>query len=256
MKLVILGSGSTVPHPRRTSSGYWLETHGGGKLLLDCSASIQSRMAANGLQWPELDAIWISHFHLDHCGGLPPFLQSTKHSSEMKGREKPLRIFGPAGLSGLIDRMSGVNNYRLLEQTFPVEIVEVESLEPFQILPGVIATAMKTPHTPESLALHIRDADEKTLVFTSDTAFDETLATLANKCDLLLMECTFVRDKPVKKHLELAEAMHVTRKARPGRVVLTHLYPEWDGVDINKEAAKFSLPCEVLLAEDGLVLEV
>lgn len=253
---MILGSGSTVPHAGRASSGYWLETRGGGKLLLDCSASIQSRAAANGLPWPELDAIWISHFHLDHCGGLPPFLQSTKHAPEMKGREKPLRIFGPVGLAALIDRMSAVNNYRLLEQPFPLEIVEVGPLEPFEIVPNLVATAMETPHTPESLALHMRDSDDKTLVFTSDTAFDETLATLANRCDLLLMECTFVRDKPVKKHLELAEAMRVTRKASPGRVVLTHLYPEWDEVDITKEAAKFSPPCEVLLAEDGLVLEV
>src|SRR5262245_19596696 len=125
MKLVVLGSGSTVPHPRRASAGFWLETSS-GTLLLDCSASVASRMAANGLDWPNLDAIWISHFHLDHVGGLAPRLAGTKHSAEMKGRTKPLRIFGPKGLKMLINRFSDVNNYRLLEQPFPVEVIEIE----------------------------------------------------------------------------------------------------------------------------------
>src|SRR5688572_24021624 len=117
MKLTVLGSGTTVPHPRRASSAYWLETSG-GSVLLDCSASVASRMATAGLDWPDLGAIWISHFHLDHIGGLAPLLAGTKHAEEMKKREKPLRIFGPAGLSSLLDRLSDANNYRLLEQPF------------------------------------------------------------------------------------------------------------------------------------------
>src|SRR4051812_22203464 len=97
MELVVLGSGSTIPHPRRTSSAFWLATSG-GNVLLDCSASAASRMAACNVDWPKLDAIWISHFHMDHVGGLGPLLQGIKHSERMKEREKPLRIFGAVGL--------------------------------------------------------------------------------------------------------------------------------------------------------------
>src|SRR5436190_2091356 len=121
MKLVVLGSGSTVPHPKRSSTGFWLET-AGGKMLLDCSAAVPLRMAQEGVDWPDLDAIWISHFHMDHCGGLGPLLAGTKHAPQMKGRSKPLHIFGPKGLNRLIDGFSNANNYRLLEQPFPVEI--------------------------------------------------------------------------------------------------------------------------------------
>lgn len=255
MKLVVLGSGSTAPHAKRSSSGYWLETIG-GTLLLDCSASIGSRMAANQLDWPNLDAIWISHFHLDHCGGLAPLLAGTKHSSEMKERRKPLKIFGPAGLKGLIGRFSDVNNYRLLEQPFPVEVIEVEEQHPFEILPGVEAVALKTPHTDESHAIHIRDTDEKTLVYSADTGFSEIVGAFANRVDLFILECTFVRDKPVKKHLELAEAMFLIRKGHPKRAMLTHFYPEWDDVDFDKEVAKFEPMCEVIEAKDGLVVEI
>src|SRR5688500_20276719 len=73
MKLIILGSGTSVPQPHRASSGYWLETNG-GSLLLDFSAPIVYRMAQENLDWPNLNAIWISHFHLDHSVGLFPFL--------------------------------------------------------------------------------------------------------------------------------------------------------------------------------------
>ena len=255
MRLTILGSGTSIPHPERTNSGYWLETNG-GTMLLDCSASAIHRVTQEGLDWVNLDAIWISHFHLDHCGGLAPFLAGTKHSAEMKQRSKPLRIFGPAGLKGLIARFDAVNNYRLLEQPFPVEVIEIEALETFEILPGVEAVIMKTPHTPESHAVHVRDAAGKTLVYSADTGFAETIAAFANMVDLFILECSFVIDKPIEKHLELAEAMFLIRKAKPKRAVLTHFYPEWDGVDFEAEVAKFSPFCEVVQAEDGLVVEI
>ena len=254
MKLTVLGSGSTIPHPKRSSSGYWLETVG-GTLLLDCSAAVPLRMAQEKLDWPNLDAIWISHFHLDHCGGLAPFLAGTKHSRRDERRTKPLRIFGPKGMKGLIEGFNDVNNYRLLEQPFPVEIVEIEELEKFEILPGVEAVATKTPHTAESHAIHLREAD-KTLVYSADTGFDEVIGAFANRVDLFILECTFIRDKPIEKHLELAEAIFLIRKAGPKRAMLTHFYPEWDEVDFDEEVAKFDPLCEVIEAVDGLRLEI
>ena len=255
MKLVVLGSGTSIPHPKRSSSGYWLETNG-GKLLLDCSASAIHRMTEEGLDWGNLDAIWISHFHLDHCGGLAPFLAGIKHSAEMKKRIRPLKIFGPEGLKGLLARFDEVNNYRLLEQPFPVEVVEVETLEQFEILSGVEAVAMKTQHTPESHAIHIRDAADTTLVYSADTGFDEKLAALANRVDLFVLESSYPKDKPVKKHLELAEAIFLIRKASPKQAMLTHFYPEWEKVDFESEVAKLSPMCEVIEAVDGLKLDI
>ena len=254
MNLTILGSGTSIPHPKRTSSGYWLETSGGA-LLLDCSASSIYRMTGEGVGWANLEAIWISHFHLDHCAGLAPFLAGTKHSAEMKKRTKPLRIFGPEGLKDLLARFDEVNNYRLLEQPFLVEIVEIEALEQFEILPGVEGVAMKTPHTAESHAIHIRDG-EKTLVYSADTGFDEKIAAFANRVDLFILECSYPSDKPVEKHLELAEAIFLIRKASPKRAMLTHLYPEWDDVDFAAEVAKLSPPGEVIQAFDGLKLDI
>ena len=255
MKLTVLGSGSTIPHPVRSSSGYWLETSG-GRILLDCSAPVPLRMAQEGLDWENLDVIWISHFHLDHCGGLAPLLAGTKHAPAMEARTKPLHIFAARGIRGLVDNFSDVHNYRLLEQLFPVRISEIDSLKEFEILPGVEAVAAKTPHTGESHAIRIPDTDGKTIVYSADTGFSEAVAAFAENVDLFILECTFVKDKPVEKHLELAEAMFLIREARPKRAMLTHFYPEWDDVDFRSEVAKFDPLCEVIEAVDGLQLVI
>ena len=155
----------------------------------------------------------------------------------------------------LIETFDDANNYRLLEQRYMVEVIEVGVLEKFDILPGVEAVACKTPHTPESHAIHIRESEE-TLVFTADTGFDEVLATFANGVDLFILECSFVRHKPVEKHLELAEAMYLVRKAKPKRAMLTHFYPEWDEVDFQSEIKKFEPMCEVIEAVDGIKLTI
>ena len=255
MRLTILGSGVSVPHPRRSSSGYWLQTPG-GSALLDCSASAVHRMAEERLDWAGLDAVWISHFHLDHCGGLAPFLFGTKHAPQTQGRVKPLRIFGAKGLKRLIDAFDAANSYGLLKQPFPLEVIEVGNLEKFQLLPDAEATAMSTPHTEESHAIHVRDSGGRTMVYTSDTGYTALLATFARHVDLLLMECSFVRDKPVEIHLELAEAVDIVRRAEPFRTVLTHLYPVWDDADLASELARLSPGREIVEARDGMCIDI
>ena len=254
MKLTILGSGTSVPHPERASPAHWLETPS-GTILLDTSADAPHRMAQEALDWTNLDAIWISHFHLDHMGGLAPLLFGMKWAPQTQSRTKPLRIFGHEGLRDIVETVSESNSYGLLEQPFPVEIVEVTANANFEIVPGITATTLKTPHTKESLALGLKDDDSKLFVYTSDTGFSEDLGPFAKHSALLLMECSFRRNKPVQKHLELADAMRLAHECAPEKLVLTHLYPEWDNVDLATEARPL-WSGETIEAKDGLQLEI
>lgn len=255
MRLVVLGSGSSVPHFRRTSSAYWLESES-SKVLIDCAPSAICRMPQEGLRWFELDAIWISHFHLDHFGGLAPLLFSLKYAPQTRSREKKLKIFGPFGIAALLGRIDSSNNYGLLDQPFPVEFEEVESLQEFKITDDLVAVAHKTPHTSESLAISISDGKGKRLVFTSDTGYDIKLGDFARRADLFVLECSFVEEKPVESHLELREAIHLIRRAEPRKAMLTHFYPEWDSVDFLRQVEAFSPSCGVIEAVDGLKVEI
>jgi ribonuclease BN (tRNA processing enzyme) len=255
MRLVVLGSGTSVPHARRASSSHWLETRG-GSLMLDCSAPAVHRAAQEGCDWANLDAVWISHFHLDHVGGLAPLLFGTKHAPQTRGRRKPLNIYGPRGLEKLFRAFDQANNYDLLKQPFPTEIREVAPLEDFDLLPGLRAQTFSTPHTSESLALRLTETETgASLVYTSDTGYTDALAGFARGVGLFLMECSFPRDKPVETHLELEDAMRLARLAAPRRALLSHLYPEWDGIDLAADARKL-WDGETIEARDGLRLDV
>ena len=254
MKLVILGSGTSVPHAQRASAAHWLETDS-GSVLLDCSPDAAHRMAEEQLDWPNLDAIWISHFHLDHVGGLATFMFGTKWAPQTQQRRKPLIIYGAAGLRALLRTFDEANDYNLFKQSFPIEVREVEAGEEFELLPGLRSLTFSTPHTRASMALRLTEGNGACLVYTSDTGYADELADFSVGADLLLMECSFWQNKPVTTHLDLADAMKIAHLAGPRKVVLTHLYPEWDGVDIAVEAKRL-WDGEVIAASDGLRLDI
>jgi ribonuclease BN (tRNA processing enzyme) len=92
-----------------------------------------------------------------------------------------------------------------------------------------------TPHTPDSHATSSREKDS-TLVFSSDTGFDETLATFAAASTLFILEASFFERELTDKHLNLEEATAPDPTGRkPTRAMLTHFYAEWDDVNFEKE---------------------
>jgi ribonuclease Z len=74
----------------------------------------------------QVDEIFLTHFHLDHCLGLPGLLKTY----DLNDREEPLMLFGPIGLLGLMKDLNpliGKLGYHL----------ELEELEPGDIVPHV-----------------------------------------------------------------------------------------------------------------------
>src|SRR5438105_2875746 len=71
MKLTVVGCSPAWPNPGGKQSGYLVE--GPGRLLLDCGPGVLGELRARE-GWPRLDAIAITHFHLDHWGDIVPWV--------------------------------------------------------------------------------------------------------------------------------------------------------------------------------------
>jgi ribonuclease Z len=72
-ELVVLGTASQAPTRRRNHNGYLLRWNGEG-LLFDPGEGTQRQMLFAGVSATQITRICITHFHGDHCLGLPGVL--------------------------------------------------------------------------------------------------------------------------------------------------------------------------------------
>src|SRR3990167_7935195 len=79
MKLIFLGSGSAFsPLKENFQSNMLLEAPSGKRLLIDCGTDARLSLAKFNLTHKHINAVYISHFHADHAGGLIWLGFSTK----------------------------------------------------------------------------------------------------------------------------------------------------------------------------------
>jgi len=248
MKATVLGSGVCLPSKRRRGPGLLVETSW-GKILLDCGPDVMHSLAAEGFRHQEIDLVFIGHFHPDHTLGLPHLLFASRY--ELEPRTKELVVMGPRGLGRLLEdfrriypRWLEARGYRLLVE---------------EVAPGAPAAAGRLSfaparHRPESLSCRIRDG-AASLVYTGDTEYSPEVVGLARGAGVLVSECSFPSGMGIPSHLTPEGAGRMAREAGVGALLLTHLYPPCDLVDIAAEAAaEFS--GRILAAEDGLSLEI
>ena len=96
MKLTVVGCSPAWPNPGSAHSGY-LVTSDGRRVLLDCGPGVLARLRETE-PWPTIDAIVISHLHLDHCGDLVPWLWGHVLGPAI-GTHGPELHVPPAGLA-------------------------------------------------------------------------------------------------------------------------------------------------------------
>ncbi|MBF9252606.1 ribonuclease Z [Pontibacter sp. 172403-2] len=106
-ELVILGSSSATPSANRHHTAQIL-TIGNQHHLIDCGEGTQMRLMHYKIKHQRICNIYISHLHGDHYFGLAGLL-STMH---LQGRNTPLHLFAPPGLSDILSlqfKYSGTN---------------------------------------------------------------------------------------------------------------------------------------------------
>ena len=251
MRLTVIGSGTISLSPTRGCASYLLEA-GELRLLLDVGPGAAHAMARRGMDWWGVTHVVLSHWHLDHIGDLPTLVFAWRHA-RLEPRTAPLTIIGPAGTRDLLTRWAAALGDWLQNPGFPLEIVETVLESPLDLGVGATITSRSVPHTPESVAYSF-EHDGKRLVYTGDTGDDPSLGPWAAGCDLLLAECSLPDSMPVAIHLTPSETGALAAAVNPGMLVVTHMYPPLEGIDLRAElGARWAGP--TVIATDGLVLD-
>jgi len=122
LDVVFLGTSASVPTAQRAPTALVVR-RGGDRLLFDCGEGTQRQLLRSSVGLVELREVFVSHFHADHYLGLPGMLKTFA----LRGRDLPLTIYGPPGLTDLFTSLRRIFG----KLTYPLELVE---LQPGEVL--------------------------------------------------------------------------------------------------------------------------
>jgi len=251
MELIVLGSGTALPHPHRGSAGQ-LVLCGDRTILVDAGPGTLRKLALLGIALTAVDAAAFTHLHLDHTAELAPILFALRNPGI--GRTRRLTLLGAPGFREFYARLRKMYGAWVEPLDYLLEVEEIDR-RPFS-LGGIVISAFPVSHTPQSIALRLADPDGGSVVaFSGDTDVCEGLAEAARDADLAVFECSFPDERKTEGHLTPREAGEIASRAGAKRLLLTHFYPECDGVDILGQCRKH-FAGEILLAEDLLRVAV
>jgi ribonuclease BN (tRNA processing enzyme) len=251
VRLTVVGSGTISLSATRGCAAYLLDA-GDVHLLMDCGPGAAHTMARHGMDWWGVTHIALTHWHLDHIGDLPTLIFAWRHA-RVQPRTAPLTIIGPPGTRDLLARWAAALGDWLLIPGFPLEIVEPLLEAPLALSPEVMLTSRSVPHTAESVAYSV-ECDGRRLVYTGDTGDDPALGAWAAGCNVLLAECSLPESMAVPIHLTPTQTGALALAANPQVLVLTHLYPPMDEIDICAEIATH-WNGRTVVGTDGFVLD-
>jgi ribonuclease Z len=243
-QLIVLGTASQVPTRHRNHNGYLLRWDGEG-VLVDPGEGTQRQFILAGVSPRAVSRICITHFHGDHCLGLPGMLMRLaldggrlpvdvhypagghQHLEHLRrasiGQDQvPLRAWPTAGRS-TVD--CGAYTLRAVPLRHRVETVgwRIDEPDGRRMLPerlaafGVAGPDIGRLQREGGLALDgrtlgIEDVSEprrgQSVAFVMDTAWCEGALELADGVDLLVCESTFL-----DRDAELAQRyLHLTAR--------------------------------------------
>jgi len=289
IEIFFLGTGSTVPNIERFHPAVAMR-RSGEIFLFDCGEGCQIRIQQLHLSPHKINHIFISHFHGDHCFGLPGLL----YSMGMNGRKTPIHIH-----SGSPETMKIFLEF--LEEDVPYEIIyegpEYEGED-------VFVHAIKTEHSPFSHAFRLEERPKinvnkkkldalgipdgphlkqlrtrdmvykgktyaqaeltkvkpgKSIVYTGDTLPMKELVEFAKTADILIHECTYGRDLTDKarerRHSWAAAVAKTAASAAVKKLVLIHFSRRYYSTNELLDEAKEFFD-NTIVAEDMMCVKV
>jgi ribonuclease BN (tRNA processing enzyme) len=217
MKVTLLGTGTGIPQPGRSQAAILAEAQ--KPLLVDCGAGTLLRLEQAGINVADLDAVVLTHLHLDHVLDLLA-IANARYLQQLPG----LDVYGPKGTDVWLKTIHSA--FPNLEKMV-ISVHEVHPMDDFSVQ-GFDIFAEEARHSVTALAYRI-DAEDKVLVYSGDTEPSSRIVALAQGADLLIHECSFPEPFDVTNHTTPKRLGRILKDVP--KVALTHFYPQARGLE-------------------------
>jgi ribonuclease Z len=278
-ELVVLGTASQVPTRHRNHNGYLLRWDGEG-ILFDPGEGTQRQMLRAGVAAHDLNRICVTHFHGDHSLGLAGVIQrinldKVPHEITAHYPRSGQRFFdrlryatayretvgiteAPVDTDGPLARTGGYT-LQARKLSHPVESYGYRIVEPDgrRMLPERLAArGIKGPDVGRiqregslgGVSLdHVSETRRgQRFAFVMDTRLCDGVYALAEGCDMLVIESTFLDEDErlavEHGHLTAGQAARVARDGGVRHLVLTHFsqrYTDPGGTSRTESGGEF-----------------
>lgn len=219
MRIVTLGTGTGAPVPERGMAGVYVNV-AGEHVVLDCGPGTMRSLAEIGVTYLDIDRVFITHFHPDHCAGLIEMLFAMRIPEPT--RTKTLTIYGPQGITRLYRRLNTAFHRALTPKTYKLLFQEIGEIR--LRFRGFRVASRRMRHSRGALGYRI-ESSRRSVAYSGDTDCCCGITELGSRADLLIVECSLPDRYKVKGHLTPTECGEIAADAGCRHLVLTHFYP-------------------------------
>lgn len=247
MKLTVVGCSDAFGTGGRLQTCFHVEAWG-VRFLIDCGATALIGLDRLALNPNDINAIFITHLHGDHFGGLVWWLIHANHISQ---RTEPMTIAGPVGLQERFEQAAEAlyPGSTKTPRKFELSFVEFEERQTLTVS-GVSVTPFEVLHPSGAPPYALRfEVEGRTVTFSGDTEWVENLIPAASNADLFIAEC-YGYDQQAKAHMDWRTIEKNLPKLTAKKILLTHM-----GAAMLENAASISDE-RILTAWDGMTLNI
>ncbi len=245
MKLTFMGTAGArfmVAKQLAASGGLYLED-GNTRISLDPGPGAIVQYAKRKVDLTKLDAIVVSHRHLDHAGDVNVMVEAMTEG----GFSRRGRLFCP---SDALDDDPVVLKYL---RSFPLEVIRLEPEKEYSVNGVSFTTTPRHVHQVETFGFRFGNR----LGWVTDSAYYDGIAE-QHKADVLVIHLVLMQCRAGLPHLCLEDVERIIRDARPNLAIITHFgmtvwraHPWEVAADLTQRTG-----VEVKAARDGMSLEV
>ncbi|WAC07748.1 MAG: MBL fold metallo-hydrolase [Thermodesulfobacteriota bacterium] len=248
--VTFLGTGTGVPLKNRQAPGLVVQA-GDTRLLLDSGSGTAYQLARAGFHYYQFDHLLYSHFaHPDHINDLAELIFANSYFDPV--RKTTISVYGPKGIKNFLKNLFVL--YPVLgNPPYPITVHELE--QDTNSVNDVIMETKPLNHQQSPCLGYRIHYQGKSIIYSGDTDYCDALVTLAHKGDLLIVECSFPDGYKMDGHITPTEVGQIATQAQVKKVVLTHLYPPCEQVDVVSQV-KEHFGGEVIRAEDLMQISI